>query len=140
MGQGALKKGYIKNKSTGEVKPFLFNPQGYSDSRSTNIVEISSPGSSYPVFQYVSGGSRSLNLELYLRDTKKGTISSYLSFLEKFMPKKGRFNKPPVLIFAMGNDVRECVLTGLERSFTEFNTDLTPKEATVTLTLVQLTL
>lgn len=138
MGVGASKKGYIKNKTTGKVKEFLFNPESISDSRSVVFNEISSPGSSYPRFQYVKGDARSLSLNLFLRDTKKGTVKDYLDFLEGFLPKGGRFSKPPVLIFAMGSDVRECILTDYQRNFEEYDKNLNPTQVSVVLSLVQL--
>lgn len=138
MGAGAKVKGYIKNKSTGEVKRFLFNPSDFSDSRSVNFSEISAPGSSYPKFQYVSTGARTFSLTLYLANTTKGTVADYLAFLEKFLPTGSRFSKPPILIFAMGTDVRECLLQTLDRSFTDFDTNLNKKEATVSLSLVEI--
>ena len=138
MGVGATKKGYIKNKSTGKVKEFLFNPESISDSRSVSFNEISSPGSSYPRFQYVKGEARSLSLNLFLRNTKKGTVKDYLDFLEGFLPKGGRFSKRPVLIFAMGSDVRECILTDYQRTFEEYDKNLNPTQVTVTLSLTQI--
>lgn len=138
MGVGAKKKGYIKNKTTGEVKSFLYNPSDFSDSRSVNFAEISSPGSSYPKFQYVSTGARTFTLNLYLTDTKKGTVADYLTFIEKFLPKGSKFSKPPVLVFAMGTDVRECLLQSLDRSFTDFDANLNKKEVTLSLSLVEI--
>lgn len=138
MGVGAQTKGYIKNKSTGEVKYFLFNPSGYEDSRGVEFSEISSPGSSYPRFQYVKTGARTMSLELFLTNTKKGTVASHLTFLEKFLPKGARFSKPPVLIFAMGSDVRECIVTNVDRQFLEFDTNLNPTKVTVNLSLTLL--
>lgn len=138
MGVGATKKGYIKNKTTGKVKEFLFNPESLSDQRSVSFNEISSPGSSYPRFQYIKGDARSLSLNLFLRDTKKGTVKDYLNFIEDFLPSGSRFKKPPVLIFAMGSDVRECILTDLQRSFEEYDKNLNPTQVTVSLSLIQL--
>lgn len=139
MGVGAIKKGYIKNKDTGEVKSFLFNPESYADSRAVVFAEINCPGGSYPKFQYVNAGARTMTLDLYLRNTSKGTLKSYLSFLEKFLPQKGKFQKPPVLIFAMGSDVRECILSQLDRTFTMFDSKtLEPTEASVTLALTEI--
>ena len=138
MGIGATKKGYIKNKTTGTVKPFLFNPESISDGRTVSFSEISSPGSSYPRFQYVKGDARNLSLSLFLRDTKKGTVKDYLNFLEGFLPKGSKFNKPPILIFAMGSDVRECILADYQRSYEEYDKNLNPTQVTVTLSLIQL--
>lgn len=138
MGKGALKKGYIKNKTTGEVKSFLYNPTQFTDSRSVNFSEINAPGSSYPRFQYVNTGARTRPLELFLADTSKGTVKSFLTFLEKFMPKGAKFQKPPIMVVAMGTDVRECILTGLDRTFSDFNTNLEVTQAIVVLQLTEL--
>lgn len=139
MGKGARKKGYIKNKTTGAVKPFMYNPEGISDSRATEFSEISSPGSSYPRFQYVKTGARTFNLELFLTTSSKGTVKDYFKFIDGFQPKGSRFSKPPVLIFVMGSDVRECIVTQVNRSITEFNSaNLEPTKAVVSLALTQL--
>lgn len=138
MGVGALKKGYLKNKSTGEVKSFLYNPEGFSDSRAVNFNEINTPGGSYPKYQYVNSGSRTFSLDLYLANTSKGSVSDFLNFLEGFLPKGSKFSKPPVMIFAMGTDVRECILVQLDRTFSEFNANLDKTKATVSLSLIQL--
>lgn len=138
MGIGAKNKGYIKNKSTGEVKKFLYNPSGISDSKAVTFSEINAPGSSHPKFQYVNTGARTLTLELFLSDSPLGTTRDYLKFLEQFMPKGERFNKPPVLVFAMGNDVRECIVSQLDRTLTDFDENLNVTRATVSLSLIQL--
>lgn len=138
MGKGALKKGYLKNKSTGEVKAFLYNPSQFSDSRSVNFSEINAPGSSYPRYQYVNTGARTIPLELFLANTSKGTVKSFLDFLEKFLPKGSKFQKPPIMVVAMGTDVRECILTSLDRTFSDFDTNLNVTQAVVTLQLIQL--
>lgn len=138
MGVGAKKKGYIKNKTTGEVKNFLYNPSGFSDSRAVTFSEISSPGSSYPKYQYVKSGARTMTLDLFLSKTKKGTVSDYLKFLEKFLPTGAKFQKPPIMIVALGSDVRECILTQLDREFTDFDTELNPTMVTVSLSLIVL--
>lgn len=135
MGLGAKQKGYIKNKSTGEVKRFLYNPETIGDSRQINFAEISAPGSSYPKFQYVNSGARTMTLDLFLSDTKNGTARDYIKFLDKFLPKGSRFQKPPILIFAFGTDVRECIVTSMDRTFTEFDSNLNVTRAEVSLQL-----
>lgn len=138
MGVGALKKGYAKNKSTGEVRSFLFNPESISDSRAVNFGEINAPGSSYPTFQYVNTGARTLSLNLFLANTNKGTVKQYLKFIEQFLPTGKRFNKPPIMIIAMGTDVRECLVTSVNRNFTDFERNLDVKRATITINLTQI--
>lgn len=139
MGVGAKNKGYIKNKDTGEVRKFMYNPSSISDSRVVNFSEINSPGGSYPKFQYVNSGARTFTLELFLCNTASGeTVTDYLNFLEKFLPSGTRFKKPPVMIVVMGSDVRECLLSQLDRNITDYNQSLVPTKASVSLALTQL--
>lgn len=139
MGVGALQKGYLKNKSNGKVRRFLYNPESISDTRSVTFSEISAPGSSYPKFQYVSTGARTMTLDLFLSNTKYGTTKDYLKFIEEFLPKGKRFSKPPILVFAMGTDVRECLVTSVDRTFTDFDPktlEVTRANVTLQLTLL----
>lgn len=133
----SVKKGYIKNKDTKKVKSFLYNPSEFSDNKSTSFGEISAPGSSYPKFQYISGGARTISVNVYVQGSAS-TVQSHLDFLEGFLPKRGsKFSKPPILIFAMGSYVKECILTDLDRSFTRFDKNLKPIEVTVGLKLTE---
>lgn len=132
-----VKKGYIKNKDTGKVKSFLYNPSDFSDSKSTTFGEISAPGSSYPRFQYINGGARTVSFDVYVRG-KASEVNSHLNFLEEFLPKRGtKFSKPPILIFAMGSYVKECILQDIGRNFTRFDNNLNATEVTVSLKLTE---
>lgn len=80
-----------------------------------------------------------MSVDLFLCDTKNATAEQYLTFLDKFLPSGNKFSKPPVLIFAMGERVKECILTQIDRTFTEFHPKtLNVTKATVTLSLVLL--
>lgn len=139
MGIGAKNKGYIKNKETGEVRRFLYNPSTISDSRVVNFSEINSPGGSYPKFQYVNSGARTFTLDLFLCNTASGdTVTDYLNFIEKFLPSGTRFKKPPVAIIVMGSDVRECLINQVDRALSDYDKNLVPTKASVSLSLTQL--
>ena len=43
-----------------------------------------------------------------------------------------------IFLFAMGTDVRECLLQQLDRNFTDFDENLNKKEVTLTLSLIEI--
>lgn len=55
--------GTIETSLLDSVGVFLINPSSYEDSKSTNWVRQTVPGQSDPVFQWVSGGERTLSFE-----------------------------------------------------------------------------
>lgn len=132
---GATTKGYFKVKSTGEVRQFQFNPENFSDSQNFNYTTISSPCSSYPKFQYVGTGEKTISLNLFLCG-KRGQVQNYLNFLDSLKPQH-RFDPPKIIIFAFGSYVSTCVITGISRNFNEFNNDLSVTQAEVTLNLTE---
>lgn len=134
----SVKKGYIKNKSTKKIQKFMYNPSDFSDDVSTSFGEISPPGSSYPKFQYISGDSKVLSVDLYITG-KASEVKSQLNFIEAFRPKRGtKFSKPPVLIFAMGDYVLEGIVASISRKFTKFDKNLKATEVTVTLKIKEI--
>lgn len=138
MGKGARTKGYIKNLTTGTIKKFIYNPTGFETERSVNFVEISSPGSSYPHFQYASGGAKSVSFDLFLYDTQSGETQQYINFLEGLCPKENStssFNKPPLVLFAFGSFVEKCILLSVGIEYTMFDSSLNPTQATAKLKL-----
>lgn len=134
-----MAKGYLKNEKTGTVKKFIFNPNSYQESRGVSYAVISAPGSSYPKFQYASGGVKSITFSLFLWGTN-GSVQSYIDFLEELLPPKqcgGNFSNPPTVLFAFGSQVTRCIVTNLDVDKQEFNTDLSVKQAVVNLSLTE---
>lgn len=134
-----VQKGYLKNETTGGIKKFIYNPNSISESRDTNFVTISAPGSSYPKFQYVNGGAKNISLSLFLHGTD-GTVQSYIDFLESLLPPKqvgGDFSPPPTVLFAFGEIICRCILVKLDVQKEEFKTSLSVKQATVNLSLTE---
>lgn len=91
---GRLKSAAVlKVKETGEVDDtsialgtFLLNPASIEDSKSSNWNEQSIPGQSHPIYQWVSGGARTISFEaLVTKDTfhagqkKTSSLESQLS-------------------------------------------------------------
>lgn len=138
MGKGAKTKGYIKNLTTGDIKKFIYNPSSFSTDRGTTFMEVSSPGSSYPHFQYASGGGKTISVDLFLDDISKGDTKGYITFLEQLCPEEASnssFKKPPQILFAFGSFMEKCVVTDLKIEYTSFDTSLNPTQATATLKL-----
>lgn len=135
MGVGAKTKGYIKVVETGVVKNFQYNPSDFTDGQIFNYNILSSPCSNYPKFHYVGTGERSISLSLFIRGTK-GEPQSYLDFFEGLKPKK-RFDMPKLVIFAFGSYVKKCIITEIDRQFEDFNSDLSPKQVTISLSLTE---
>lgn len=138
---GAKTKGYIKNKSTGVIKSFMFNPSELEFERSATYSEISSPGLSYPVTQYVRGNILTFSVPLYIYDKPySGEVESWEEFLNSFVPptiNTSGYTKPDEMLFVMGNFIRNCVVDSLGTHYTSFTEDLSPNEATFTLNLRQ---
>lgn len=136
MGKGARTKGYIKNLATGQIKSFLYNPSSFSTSRSVNIGEITAPGCSYPRFQYISGGAKTINIDLFLYGNND-EVNSYKAFLNSFLPVESAisFKTPPMMLFAFGSYMKKCVLEGFDEEYVSFHDDLRPKQMTIKLTL-----
>lgn len=138
---GAKTKGYIKNKNTGVIKSFLFNPSELSFERGATYAEITSPGLSYPVTQYVRGNAIAFSVPLYIYDKPySGKVKEWEDFLNTFVPptvNSSGYTKPDELLFVMGNFIRSCVIESLGTQYTSFNSDLLPNEATFTLNLRQ---
>lgn len=138
---GAKTKGYIKNKSTGIIKNFMFNPSELKFERGATYSEITSPGLSYPLIQYVRGNIITFSVPLYIYDKPySGEVQVWEEFLNSFVPPTTNISgyiKPDEMLFVMGNTIRNCVVDSLSTQYTGFTGDLIPNEATFTLNLRQ---
>ena len=141
MGKGAIVKGYLKNLSTNKIKKFLFNPSTVNTKRTVGYAVLSSPGCSYPKFQYLDGGQKTISFELFLHGTK-GEVQSYITFLEGLLPKEdssAKFKKPPEVLFAFGNFIDKCILLDIDIGYEAYRVkdkELVPTQAKVKLNLV----
>lgn len=138
-GAGAKTKGYLKNGSTGEIKKFMFNPSSLEFTKSAVYSEVSSPGLNYPMTQYVRGSSFGFSLPLYIYDRPfSGAVKEWEDYLSKFVPPKentATYTKPDFVTVVMGSFIQNCVVESLQVQYTDFNGDLEPTEAMLTLSL-----
>ena len=138
-GVGAKTKGYLKNDTSGEIKKFMFNPSSLEFTKSASYSEIASPGLNYPLTQYVRGNSFAFTLPLYIYDRAyTGAVKEWEDYLNKFLPPKENsmsYTKPDSVTVVMGSFIHTCVLESMQVQYTDFNSDLEPIEATLTLSL-----
>lgn len=138
---GAKTKGYLKNSNTGDKKFFYFNPTELEFERGATYQEISSPGLSYPLFNYVKGNSTAFSLPLKVLDkSSEGLIKEWEDFFAKLLPptvNSSTYTKPDEVTVVMGSFIRECVVESLNTKYEEFDSDLNPTECTFTLSLRQ---
>ena len=138
---GAKIKGYIKNLDSGKVMKFQYNPETFEYSRGATYSEIVAPGISYPTTQYVHGNSRSFPIELFLYDKPStGVINKQKAFFEKLLPPESnsrKYTKPPTLLFAYGDFIKECVLEEFGVKIEEYDKRGNPTMARFNLSLRQ---
>lgn len=138
---GAKTKGYIKNNNSGDKLFFYFNPSELEWTRSATYQEISSPGLSYPLFNYVKGESTAFNLPLKVIDNpSSGLISTWEDFLNRLLPpttNSSTYRKPDEVTIVMGSFIRECVVESLTTKYEMWDENLIPTECTFTVSLRQ---
>ena len=138
---GARVKGLVMNMDTKVPYVFQFNPTTLEYGRSAEYTEISAPGSSYPVAQFVKGNAREFEVELFLYDhIYSGTIDGAEKYFSKFLPdesNKNRYSKPPIMLFMYGTFIRKCVLLEMTLTKERHNDFGLPVQARLRLRLRQ---
>lgn len=138
---GARVKGLVMNMDTNVPYVFQFNPTTLEYGRSAEYVDISAPGSSYPVAQFVKGNAREFEVELFLYDhIYAGTIDSAEAYFSKFLPKEdnlNRYSKPPIMLFMYGTFIRKCILVEMILTKERHNDFGLPTQARLRLRLRQ---
>ena len=138
---GARTKGLIKNNRTGEVRRFQFNPSGLTYPRGVTYATVDAPGMAYPETQFVKGNAREFPVNLFFWDKPyTGLYESSCNFFGAFLtPERcyAGYTKPPEMTFVMGSWVRTCVLTNLEITIKEYDTNLRPTWFEFALTVRQ---
>lgn len=139
---GRLEKGYLENKSTGQILRFQYNPEEFTDDIQVEYRDIKSPGISYPIYQYIGGEPRRVEFTLFLdnMENRGGTnkVRETINYLNSFLPvanKGARYTPPPELIFAFGWFVKTCILEAMPTRYTMFDRNLQPMRAEVDIVL-----
>lgn len=140
MGKGVKTKGYIMNSDTREMKSFIYNPEEYEYSYSTEYAVVKPPGSPHPLYQFVGGNERTITTTLLIdgREIGPRTVWEWNIFLGAFHPANrgfNSFNPPPTAIFAIGWFVKRVIIADLTWRYTMFDKDLNPTRAELGLTM-----
>lgn len=139
MGRGAVTKGYLLKESTRWLMPFQFNPEEFEYGYGTDLAVVKPPGSPHPLYQFVGGNERVINLSLLLdgREKHNKTIKDWQSFMGNFHPiNYGQgFHPTPVAVFAMGPFVKRVIIRDVTWRFLMFDKDLNPIRAEVDISM-----
>lgn len=132
--------------------PCRFNPTELSIQKSNKFTEVEIPGLSTPVLQFVSGGARTVTLDLFFDTYELGIdvriytdritgwdtgsmFSSLPGAVKGLMDIDSDLHAPPVCLFIWGAFVFQCVIESATKKFTMFSEWGFPLRATVNVSL-----
>jgi hypothetical protein len=123
-----------------EAINFQFNPSSLSFSRSvTWKTESAYTAAGFPKVSYSNRSPETLSLknlwfDTYENATKKSVLDLIAPII-KATEVVGSLKRPPVYIFAWGDDYLKCVVTNISYELTLFLADGTPVRAKVSIDL-----
>jgi hypothetical protein len=116
---------------------FQFNPSSLSFSRSVESGAYTTAG--FPKVSYSNRGAETLKLSNLWFDTyeyaTKTSVLTLISPIIKSTEIAGSLKRPPVYIFAWGEQYMKCVVTSISYELTMFLADGTPVRAKVSIDL-----
>jgi len=125
-----VEKATITNTVTGERIPVYLNPEEYTLAKTMNYAQVTVPGLSSPILQFVNGNLQTLNMEL-LVDTYEDDrdVRELTDRIFNLMSIDPGTHAPPVLLFAWSSLTFLCVLASVNQRFILFRQDGTPVRA-----------
>jgi hypothetical protein len=120
---------------------FQFNPSSLSFSRSVNwqVESGAYTTAGFPKVSYSHRGAETLKLSNLWFDTyeyaTKTSVLTLISPIIKSTEIAGSLKRPPVYIFAWGEQYMKCVVTSISYELTMFLADGTPVRAKVSIDL-----
>jgi len=149
-----VQKGWLTRITRDELDAhfvFQFNPTNTSHQVTPEYAFINPPGSPAPTAQFRFVNSDELSLDLLLDavetfSVNEEGITAQRSFLEsiarpdldQYLKSTGQFISPPRVLYGMGLDSWECVVTSYACRTTRWNREGTPTRARVSLLLKSL--
>jgi nucleoid-associated protein YgaU len=117
----------------------LFNPEEYTENKDNKFATQEIPGLSGPLVQFVSGGQRTLDMELFFdsyeeTDPEKRDIRKAVDQVVGLMRIDGELHAPPILNISWASLSMRCVLSRASQKFIMFDPDGKPVRARVTVT------
>jgi hypothetical protein len=139
MGRGATTKGYLLKESTKTLMPFQFNPEEFEYGYGTDYAVVKPPGSPHPLYQFVGGNERTINLTLLLdgRERRDKTIKQWEDFMGNFHPVNygTGFHPTPEAVFAMGPFVKRVIIIDINWRYLMFDKNLNPTRAELSISM-----
>jgi hypothetical protein len=121
-----------KSKETIEV---MFNPGEYSIDKSNNFTWDHVQGTTSPTGHFNSGGSTTLNVELFFDTYEKGTdVRTHTKKIANLLEKSKGGDAPPVCQFVWGTLLFKGIVEKVSQSFTMFLESGVPVRAKVKVT------
>lgn len=137
-----LEKATLTDLVTGRRVAVQFNPEEYSLERSTNFAQLSVPGLSAPLVQFIAGNAQTAEMELLVDTTETSPaggpgsdVRQLVTDVTSLMNINPELHAPPPVVFAWGNLTFTCVLTRVQQHYVMFRPDGTPVRARLTVSL-----
>lgn len=146
------------------IVTFQYNPSSIIDNKTVYYAErMTSLSEDTPGKIYTGGGDRTITFDIQLHGLEQGLdannptpvdngISTELAKLRSFLYPKAdawavigggeegrRISSPPTCVFGYGSKILDCVVTSIDITETQFNSQLAPvrAEARITLTVIE---
>lgn len=142
MGKGASTKGYIQDMRSKQLLEFIYNPESYEYSYSSEYAVVKAPGSPHPIYQFVGGNERTITTTILL-DGREGEggwqkVKDQMYFLGKWYPANQgykTFNPPPPALFALGWFVKKVIIKEVHFRVVLMDANLNPVRVECDLTM-----
>jgi nucleoid-associated protein YgaU len=146
----ALEHARLTNLHSGTWSEVLFNPTEYTLTKDNNFAQAPVPGLTSPLLQFVHGGLRTLQMELFF-DTYEahqhagsqvnpahGDVRSLTRPVVGLMAIDPATHAPPPVLFSWGDLTFRCVLAAVRQRFTMFLESGIPVRAQLDVTFSEL--
>jgi hypothetical protein len=135
----ALAKLLIKVEHSDVRFTALFNPEEYTLNADNAFASQAIPGLSAPQLQFVNGGQRTLEMELFFdtydsRSATKRDVRDETEQIARLMAIDPELHAPPVLRLSWGSLQFRCVLVRVSQRFIMFAENGKPVRARLTTT------
>lgn len=135
-----LERVRITVEHSGQVITAMFNPEEYSLNKDNNFASQAIPGLSSPLLQFVNGGLRTLEMELFFDTSVERTdVRDRTNQIADLLKIDSDLHAPPVLNVAWGSLQLRCVLSRLSQKFIKFIETGAPVRARLNATFQEFT-
>jgi LysM repeat protein len=116
-----LERVQITNTLTHDQFFVMFNPEEYSLNKDNNFAAQAIPGLSSPILQFVHGGLRTLDMELFFDTTDDQTdVRGQTNLITNLLVIDSTLHAPPPLEVDWGTLSFSCVLAKASQKFLKF--------------------